>query len=406
MSHVSPLPTRCRPGIRPWVLLALLIAASAQAGTPPPGGADLNLLPNSRFLGSGGAVEGNVTGTVPAAWRGFAVGGAALGLQADPIAADALFPGSPATFAMRVTVTARGADQGFDNAPWLFALQPGRGYRAGVWVRSGNPGMASQGFSVSMPFFDADLAYTGRDPGAFAGIAGPDWTWVEGPLAVAEAGDAYAQIAIRLADDGGQDILLVALPRVPGPPVGNDVPNPQFVGSGGVAGGAVTGTVPDHWRAFALNSTSLSLERVSLPAHTLFQGAPPASAMRMAVGSGDGGSAALDHELARARLLPGHLYYAEVFLRSGNAGGSAQQVLVNVPVFAADGTFTGQQPGTFQVTVGPEWTLVAGPPFRAEAGTTANLAFRPQADGDDDIVLVAAPRLVGPTEALFVNGFE
>lgn len=401
---------RC-PGRPPRATLKLLLPgllafAAAQAGTPPPGGADPNLLPNSRFLGSSGAVEGNVTGTVPAAWRGFAVGGAALALQADPLAADALYPGSPPTLAMRLTVTTRGADQGFDHAPWLFATQPGRSYRAGIWVRSGNPGQAGQGFTVSMPLFDDDLAFNGRDPGAFSGVAGAEWTWVEGPQVLAEPGDAYAQIAIRLADDGGPDVLQVALPSVPGLPVGNEVPNPQFAGEGGAAGGAVTGSVPDHWRAFALAATSLALERVPLPANTLFPGAPPASAMRLAVGNGDGNSAALDHELARARLQPGHLYHAEVFVRSGNAGGAPQQVVVSVPVFDADGNFTGQQPGTFLATAGPEWTLVAGPPFRAAAGTTANLAFRPQADGNDDIVLVAGPRLVGPSEALFGNGFE
>lgn len=406
MMNTFPCPAARVARRRRLMLLLVPWLAIAQAGTPPPGASDLNLLPNTRFLGGGGAVEGNVTGQVPAAWRGFAVGGAALDLQADPLAADALYPGSPPTLAMRLAVTTRGADQGFDHSPWLFAVQAGRGYRAGLWVRSGNPGQASQGFTVSMPFFDADLAFTGRDPGAFSGVAGADWTWVEGPLAAAVPGDAYAQIAIRLADDGGPDVLQVALPRVPGLPVGNEVPNPQFAGTGGAAGGAVTGTVPDAWRAFALGATSLALERVALPAHALFPGAPPASAMRLAVGNGDGSSAALDHELARARLQPGHLYHAEVFMRSGNAGGAPQQVLVTVPVFDADGNFTGQQPGTFLATVGPDWTLVAGPPFRAAAGTTANLAFRPQADGNDDIVLVAGPRLVGPTEALFGNGFE
>jgi hypothetical protein len=63
--------------------------------------------------------------------------------------------------------------------------------------------------------------------------------------------------------------------------------------------------------------------------------------------------------------------------------------------------------GVTVAIVGPQWRLVADPPFSGAARETANLAFRLAADGGEDSLLVAAPRIVGPARPLiFGNGFE
>lgn len=387
--------------------LALSMSTLATAGTPPVGAPDPNLVPNASFHGADGA-NGGVTGTVPTLWRGFAVGGGALSVTPFPVAAGVLFSGSPATNAARVCTTAFGTDQGFDHSQVLFPVLPGRRYVALFYVRSGNAGSASQGFNMTFPLFDGAGAFNARSPGSLTTTAGATWALATGPAFDAVAGDAFGQLAFRLANDGGENCVEIALPTVGGPALTNQTPNPRFAGSGGASTPVqVTGTVPDQWRAFAAGAGTVNVSVVPVAAGELFPGSPATQAVRLAVTGGNGAAEGFDHELVRSALVAGHRYHGEVWLRSGNTGGASQGVTVALPVFDAGGTFTGNQPGSFATTVGANWSLYGGPQFEAPTGHTANLAFRLAADGGSDVILIAAPRLVGPAGPLvFADGFE
>lgn len=389
--------------------LVLLTFGAASAGTPGPGQSDANLVPNSRLHGSAGAsasAGGSVTGTVPTLWRAFALADGAIETEVVPLPPNELFPGSPPTNAIRVTVTAFGTDQGFDHSNVLFPIVPGRAYSLDVYLRSGNSGGAPQGVSVGFPLFDATGAFDGRAPGSFSPTAGSEWAAFSGPAFVAQPGDAFGHVSLRLNSDGGENSVLIALPDVQGLPLGNATPNPGFDGVGGAFDGNVVGDIPDLWRAFAVGNGSLDIDIVPVAADALFPGSAPTQAVRMQVLNGDGGSEGFDHELFRAALQPGHRYHGEVWMRSGNSGGTPQGVSVALPIFDAGG-FTGEQPGSFGVVVGAGWSLLAGPQFTAVPGEETNLAFRLSADGGDDILFIALPRLVAPPSPLiFDDGFE
>lgn len=386
-------------------LLAVATVQIAHAGTPPVGAADPNVVPNALLLDSGGAVFGNVSGTAPTLWRAVALDGASMSLSSEPLAANALFPGSPPTTAVRVSVSSFGTAQVFDHADALFSIQVDRSYAARIHVRSGNSDNSAQGFILSFPIFDIDLNFVGREPGAFADVAGSNWTAFDGPSFAGIAGDAYAHLAVRLQDDGGENSILVAMPTVLGPPQSNAAPNPAFAGDGGAQQGAVTGAVPDQWRAFAINSGSLNISTQAVAAGALFPGSEATTAVRLQVNGGDGSSEGFDHEIERALLVAGHVYRGEVFLRSGSAG--EQGVSIAMPIFDELGNFTGVFPGSTTAQVGAQWRLVAGPGFTAPTGYTTNLAFRLAADGGEDSLLIAAPRIVAPASAIILaDGFE
>ncbi len=386
--------------------LIALLPCAVTGGTPPIGAADSNLVPNALLLDSGGFVGGAVTGSAPTLWRAATVGGGALTLESIPLPANTLFAGSPPTTGIKISVTAFGTDQVFDHTQAMFSFRPGRSYNARIYVRSGNADNSAQGFTVSMPIFDSALSFTGRDPAAFSDTVSNAWTAFTSPDAVGVAGDAYAHLAVRLQNDGGENSIIVALPTVLGPPVTNAVPNPGFAGNAGASTGTVTGTVPDNWRAFAVATGSINLAVEPLAGNALFPGSPPTNAVRLGVIGGNGSAEGFDHQLSRPVLRSEHQYWGEVFVRSGNANGSIQGLTISLPVFDAAGNFTGNQPGSIAVSVGPQWRLIAGPAFSATAGQTTNLAFRLTADGGEDSVLVAAPRIVSPAELLFANGFE
>ena len=77
------------------ILAGLLLFPAAWAQTS-------NQVPNPEFRGNQGAVAGNVTGEVPSAWRGFAVGSSSIELATQALSADELFSGSPASNAVRL----------------------------------------------------------------------------------------------------------------------------------------------------------------------------------------------------------------------------------------------------------------------------------------------------------------
>lgn len=396
------------PPAGPADLLVGPAAGADPSGTPPIGVPDANLVPNAAFHGSAGllgATGAVATGTVPTRWRGFAVNGSDIAFALEALPANSLFPGSGPTTAVRVTVNTFGTDQGFDHFNAYVQIVAGRRHAAEVWLRTGNPDQTPQQVSVSVPLFSGQPpAFTGRDPGAFVATATSTWTRFSGPD-FTEAGDVLAHLAFRLLNDGGQNALLIALPTLIGAPVGNDVPNPGFAGTGGATVGAVTGPVPNLWRAFAVGAGQLQVDQVPVPANGLYPGSQATTAMRLNAINSDSGPG-LDHTGNRIPLLPGFPYWSEVWLRSGNADQSPQSLTVALPIFDGQG-FTGRQPGLLGVSVGPQWSLYAGPMFIEVAGTETFLAFRPIADGGEDSILVALPRLVGPsTDPVFQNRFE
>lgn len=393
-----------------FCVLPLAATCTLHAGTPGPGASDTNQVPNARLHGSLGAAAtadgGIVTGTVPSSWRAFALQDSAIATEIVPLAGDALFPGSPPTNAIRITVNSFGVGQGFDHANTVFPVIPGRRYGLQIYLRSGNGDSSPQNVGVGFPLFDQNLGFAGREPGNASTTAGSDWALVSGPEFSAEPGDAFGHLSLRLVNDGGENSILMALPEVQGLPLSNLSPNPTFDGGGGAFQGQVLGDIPDFWRGFAVGSGSLDVNVVAVAENELFPGSPATQAVRLQVNDGDGGSEGFDHELFRALLQPGHRYHGEAWMRSGNSGGASQAVSVAMPIFDDDG-FTGNAPGSIGVNVGATWSLYAGPQFDAVEGEQTNLAFRLMADGGDDILLIALPRIVGPpSQMIYRDRFE
>ncbi|HVS64347.1 MAG TPA: hypothetical protein VMT85_12690 [Thermoanaerobaculia bacterium] len=191
---------------------ALVGAAAAQAGSTMEAP---NLVPNPTFVGDIGQALGEVTGAVPALWRAFGVGGGAVQVQVQQVAAGALFAGSPATGSVRLTATGAGGDAGFDHEAHRFSLVAGQTYQAQVYLRSGNAGGASQTVSISFPVFENGV-FSGRQPGSFTAEVDGAWRLYTGP-AFTEAAGATGDLAFRVVDDGGSNAIQIALPTVLGP---------------------------------------------------------------------------------------------------------------------------------------------------------------------------------------------
>lgn len=407
---VSPCNRRVlrAPAASLLILAGILSLASAQAGTPAPGEPDPNLVPNSSLRGSFGAIavsNATVSGEVPTLWRALAVDGGAMNLERQMLAPDALFPGSPATEAVKISVSSFGLEQVLDHGNAMMPIRPGTSYGARIYVRSGNANSSAQSFSLSMPFFDASLNFLGRDPSNFSASAGSAWAAFDSPVSNALPGEAFAYVALRLIDDGGENSIIIALPSVDGPPIENLAPNPDFSGTSGAVAGMVNGTVPDDWRAFAVSDNSLTVATVPLAAGALYPGSPPTNAVRLQVSGGDGTFEGFDHEGNRVALSSPFQHWGEVYMRSGNA--APQEVAVSFPLFDASGTFTGQSPGAFATAVGTQWSLYAGPAFAGNASLSGNLGFRLLPNGGENSVLIALPRIVGPAgPRVFRDGFE
>ncbi len=403
-----------RTGCLEWLAITvcggalMLLSSAVAAGTPAPGEDDPNLVPNALLLGDTGIVgvdNGVVNGSVPTAWRAFAVQGAEVSIDSIALSAGTLFPGSPPTRAIRLTVDAFGADQGFDHTTHVISLDTGRFYLPRVWVRTGNADNSDQTVQINMPLFDQDMNFFGRDPAAFSVQADSNWTQVSSPTgATALLGEAFAHLAFRLSDDGGENSVLIAMPEVIGRPVTNLVPNPGLQGSGGVIDGNVTGGVPDSWRAFAIGDGSLTLTSSELVAGELYPGSPPTRSIRMDVSGSTASAEGLDFELDLAALTEGYRHWGEVWVRSGHAGDQA--LSISLPLYDEQGVFLGIQPGSMGLNVPPEWTYLAGPGFTAEPGQQVNMAFRLVTVGGQGSVVIALPRVVAPADNVFSDRFE
>ena len=98
----------------------------------------------------------------------------------------------------------------------------------------------------------------------------------------------------------------------------NIVPNPDFAGTGGVVvpiAGTVNGTVPDNWRAFAVNGGAIDLEIQTLAAEELFAGSPATNAVLLRV-TAYGADQGFDDDNGRFPVIPGLDYHAELYVKS------------------------------------------------------------------------------------------
>lgn len=68
---------------------------------------------------------------------------------------------------------------------------------------------------MSLPIFD-DSGFTGEQLGSFTATVGADCSLFAGPAFTAQAG-TFTDIALRTMDDGGENTLLIAAPRLVGP---------------------------------------------------------------------------------------------------------------------------------------------------------------------------------------------
>ncbi|MEM6937460.1 MAG: hypothetical protein AAF552_13455 [Pseudomonadota bacterium] len=390
--------------------VALLAALSCTFAAAQTGSITFNQLHNPEFRGNGGSPAGNVTGEVPSLWRTFAVGESTATSAIVPLAADAIFPGSPPVNAVELTVTNFGppatSDAGFDSSPNQFTLLPELGYGATVYLRSNNSDMSSQTVLIQLPIFDEAGVFTGNAGSQTVEVT-DTWTQFEVPPIATSLMGASAELSFRLTEGASDNSIQIALPEVIGPSLENRVPNPEFSGTGGGIQGNVTGIVPEFWRAFGLESesASIALQTVPVAANELYPGSPATTAMRITSVNATG--AGFDHEITQVPLAPaGRLMVGEVFLRADNADSSDQEVGFAVPIFESNGTFTGTAPGSAFFNATPQWQYFAGIVFSGGADQTANVAFRLTDSGTENSVLIALPTLNGLARDVFANGFE
>lgn len=391
---------------RALLLLACLLSSMSVQGEDP----TTNQLPNPFFRGDNGAVlsigGSTVTGTPPTQWRVFGVDGANVDVETVPLAANAIFPGSPATNAVRLTVNAFAGDgdQGFDDSSVRFSLVPDRTYQYKVYLKSEH---ADQDVQVGFPLFNPAGDFV-SSPGSATETATTSWAEFTGPSFL-NVGNLTAEMSFRLANDGGENSVLIALPEIVGPRVTNLTPNPGFEGTGGAVVGNVSGTVPDSWRGFAINGGAITLGIVAVAANELYPGSAPTNAVQLTVntfvegGSGQG----FDHEVVRSPIAPSdQSIWGEVYLRTANVDNSPQQVAVYLNAFDDTPAYIGSPPGLLVATATTTWGYFGTFSYQNLEMATADMAFRLVQSGANNSVLIAMPRINGFENLLFEDGFE
>ncbi|GAB4125065.1 MAG: hypothetical protein Tsb0027_23870 [Wenzhouxiangellaceae bacterium] len=174
-----------------------------------------NRLPNPDLAGTDGFVQGNVSGDVPDDWRAFAIDGASLDINTVPLAASAVFPGSPASNAVDVSVVTGAGFTGFDHEPTQVALTPtGYLFRPRLYMRSSNNNGSAQTVVVNTPVFDSN-GFTGRTPGIFSANVDNQWRLYVGPT-FSELAGTTLNMAIAVVEDGGEDSVQIAFPTLLG----------------------------------------------------------------------------------------------------------------------------------------------------------------------------------------------
>lgn len=370
-------------------------------------GATTNQLPNPQFRGTNGTVvnqSSTVTGTVPTLWRLFGVNSAGINADIVPVAANAIFPGSPATNAVRLTVTAFGADQGLDTSQVRFSLVPNQQYQYRVYLRSDNGDNSNQNVNVGVAQFDQSGAFV-SGLGSDTKTATPNWTQFTGP-SFSLPGNLTAEMSFRLGADGGNNSVLIALPEIAGPSIENLMPNPNFTGTGGTVVGNVTGTVPDSWRGFAINGGAITLATVPVAANELYPGSPSTNAVQLTVNTFAGNGQGFDNEVVRVPVAPaGRSIWGEVYIRSANLDNSPQGFTFQLNGFSAVPAFLGG-PNTVNGTATTSWGYFGTTSYLNVAMATADLAIRLVESGSNNSILIAMPRINGLGNQLFEDGFE
>ncbi len=178
----------------------------------------------------------------------------------------------------------------------------------------------------------------------------------------------------------------------------NRVPNPNFLGTGGLRTGSATGTVPDQWRTFAVGGGAASTSIVPVAAHELFTGSAPTSAVRLKV-TAFGTDQGFDHEPSKFPIVPGEQYHLEFYARTGNADGSSQRFKASFPLFDSAGRYLGREPGTQAGLIATSgWQKFVCPAFADPSATLAHVAFRVNNDGGENALIVAWPTVGDPPE--------
>ncbi len=173
-----------------------------------------NQIPNPGFAGSDGQIVGDVNGTVPSQWRAFGVGGASSTIEIIPVAADELYLGSPATNAVKLSLTGlqAGADAGFDHEITRVPLRPiGANHYASAWIRTGNADDSDQTFGVVVPIWQDDTFVA--QPGSLIDIANTQWSLFS-TFSFRDPVANLVDMAFRLGVDGGEDSIIIALPQL------------------------------------------------------------------------------------------------------------------------------------------------------------------------------------------------
>ncbi len=366
-----------------------------------------NQLPNPQFRGDNGAIEdfeGAVNAVaVPTLWRAFAVSGGDITLEIVPLAANAIFAGSPATSGVRLTVNSFGGDQGLDHSPVRFSLVPNRLYQYKAYLKSENGDSSTQMVNVGVAQFDAAGAFV-SGLGSNTVTATTSWSQVSGPT-FSKTGTHTAEMAFRLQDDGGDNSILIALPEIAGPVITNLMPNPGFEGAGGVSGGNVTGTVPDSWRGFAVGGGATTMGVVPVTANELYPGSPATNAVQLTVNT-FGADQGMDNEVVRVPVIPPDWsFWGEVYLRTANVDNSDQVVTFALNFFDDVPAYLGGPPVTV-ATATTSWEYVGTFSYLNANAVTADLAFRLIESGANNSVLIAMPRMNGMLNLLFDDGFE
>lgn len=176
------------------------------------------ILHNPGFLGVAGLTEGNTKGDVPDGWRGFGVDQASGEIGVAPVAPAAIFPGSPATCAVRIRVASERGQMGFDHVNHRFAIAPSITYRARFYAKSGNRDGSDQGFAFAFLLYEGPLhgqrKRAGSEPKDPAELkAGAEWRLFATP-AFENAEGTSGSLRFTVLDDGGENAILIALPEV------------------------------------------------------------------------------------------------------------------------------------------------------------------------------------------------
>lgn len=216
-----PVRTTNLPGATGEVSFRLAEGAadnSVQIALPSVAGPSLaNRVPNPEFSGTGGIPVENATGEVPDLWRAFGLvsESANLSLEKVPVAADELYPGSPATTAIRLS-TSVFTGSGFDHEITQVSLAPaGRRVWAEVYLRADNADNSNQEVSFQMPIFESNGAFSGQSPGSVNVVATPQWKYFTGTPFSGDEGQTF-NLGFRLIDSGTENTVLIALPTLKG----------------------------------------------------------------------------------------------------------------------------------------------------------------------------------------------